>query len=94
MHPECGWPEQLRRLRRRVAGAALLLLVPSIPLILFALVGLPHVFRSPLVRNVLARVPGAGPPAADAPRFAETVALVTGTALAGGHLHGACRAGV
>ena len=85
MHPECGWPEQLRRLRRRVAWGIAVLLVASIPLIVIALAGLPHVFRSPLVRNVLARVPGAGAPAAEAPRFAETLALLTGTPLSAGH---------
>lgn len=85
MTPDCGWPEQFRRLRRKAAWTTVVLLGLSIPVLIFALVGLPHVFRNPLVRNVLA-VGGLGAvPAATDQRFAATVSLLTGTTLLSGN---------
>ena len=44
MNSPRGWPEQIRRIRRKIAWAAVILLIVGIPLVLFALVGLPHLF--------------------------------------------------
>lgn len=55
------------------------------PLLVLALVGLPHVFRMPLVRNVIARGATGAPPALDAPAFTSAFALVTGMPLTGGN---------
>ena len=85
MHPECGWPEQWRRIRRRVFWLALALSAASIPVVVLALVGLPHVFRNPLVRNVLARETGTMLPAVGDSAFGAVLALLTGTALAAGN---------
>ena len=83
--PECGWPERLRRNRRRVAWSAAILAVVSVPLVILALVGLPHVFRNPLVRNVIARgVKGVPAPGNEA-RFADAFTLLTGTTLTAGN---------
>ena len=60
-------------------------MVLGVPLILLALVGLPHVFRAPLVRNVMARGATGAPPAFDAPAFSSAFALVTGTPLTSGN---------
>lgn len=57
----------------------------SVPLVVFALVGFPHVFRTPLVRNVMARGSTGAPPALDAPGFTSAFAPVTGTPLTGGN---------
>lgn len=70
-----------RRLRRKVAWAAAGLLIIGVPLLLVALVGLPHLFRGSLVRNVIARSPGGEPPGLDSPHFAHAFALLTGTPL-------------
>ena len=86
MHPECGWPEQLRRTRRKLEWVALIVLVISIPLVAFALVGLPHLFRSALVRNVIAREAGGAPPAVDSPHFASSFTLLTGAPLMSGNV--------
>jgi cardiolipin synthase len=53
----------------------------SVPLVILALVGLPHVFRMPLVRNVMARGATGAPPALDASTFTSAFTLVTGTPL-------------
>lgn len=84
MHPDCGWPEQLRRIRRHVLWAVLLAAIVSVPVLIFALVGLPHVIRGPLVRNVIAGGTGAlrSP---DAPEFPGTVELLTGAVLVPGN---------
>lgn len=79
-----AWAGQPRRIRRRLAWA-IVVFVASIPLVGFALVGLPHVFRNPVVRNVLTHEAGAAPPDVDAPRFEDAVALLTGTPLTAGH---------
>ena len=85
LHPECGWPEQLRRIRRKLAIAAVVLLLVSLPLVLFALVGMPHLFRAPLVRNVIAREAGGEPPAVATAHFGPAFALLTGTPLTAGN---------
>ena len=84
VHPACGWPEQWRRIRRRVVWVAVALAAASIPIVVLALVGLPHVFRNPLVRNVLAPEASATLPAPEDSAFDGMLALVTGTALRGG----------
>ena len=85
MTPECGWPEKFRRLRRKAIWAAVLLLIVSVPLVIFALVGLPHVFRNPLVRDVLSDDGMSGAPAVSDPRFVSGLALVTAAHLAPGN---------
>ena len=85
MTPDCGWPEQFRRLRRKLVWAAVILVVVSVPVLVFALVGLPHVFRNPLVRNVLAEGGVAGVPAVSDARFGATATLLTGTRLTTGN---------
>jgi cardiolipin synthase len=71
--------------RRRLAWASLILLIVAIPLVLFALVGLPHLFRGSLVRNVIAREPGGEPPDVASVHFAPAFALLTGTPLTEGN---------
>ena len=85
MTPDCGWPEQFRRLRRKLVWATVILLVVSVPVLVFALVGMPHVFRNPLVRNVLARGSVADVPAVSDARFGATATLLTGTRLTTGN---------
>lgn len=85
VHPDCGWPEQWRRIRRRVLWGAVALILAGIPAVVLALVGLPHVFRNPLVRNVLARETGTTLPTAGDSAFGAVLALLTGTALAAGN---------
>jgi cardiolipin synthase len=84
VHPECGWPEQWRRIRRRVFWMAVALTAASVPILVLALVGLPHVFRNLLVRNVLAPEAGAALPTLEDSAFDGVLALVTGRALRGG----------
>jgi len=74
-----------RRLRRRVAWAAAVLLVVSIPLLLLTLGGLPHFFRNSLVRTVLALEADGMPPDVASADFAPGFALVTGTPLSSGN---------
>ena len=85
MTPECGWPEQFRRLRRKAIWAAVLLLIVSVPLVIFALVGLPHVFRNPLIRDVLSDDGMSGAPAVSDPRYVSALALLTAAHLAAGN---------
>lgn len=75
----------MTRVRRRVGCAFATLAVISIPVLLFALAGLPHAFREPLVRNVLASVPGAGPPTVESPAFRATLEMLTGACLGAGN---------
>jgi len=82
---DSAWPEQRRRWRRRLLWGVVTALGLSVPLVVLALVGLPHVFRMPLVRNVIARGATGAPPALDAPTFTSAFALVTGTPLTGGN---------
>lgn len=70
---------------RKHAWAAVLLLIVGIPLVLFALVGLPHLFRSSLVRNVIAREAGGEPPDVTSPHFAPAFTLLTGSPLTAGN---------
>ena len=82
IHPEFGWHEKLKRWRRRTIWAAAVIAVLSIPLVVLALVGIPHVLRIPLVRTVMATGASGRTPALDAPAFLAAFALVTGTPLA------------
>ena len=53
---ERAWPRgAAHHFRRRLIWAAVILAIVGIPLALFALVGLPHLFRSTHLRNVIAR---------------------------------------
>ena len=70
-----------RRIRRRRVWATTALITIGIPLVLFALVGLPHLFRNTLVRNVIAREPGGEPPGVASPHFRSAFALLTGSSL-------------
>ena len=84
LEPECGWPEQWRRIRRRLLWIGIGVAIVSVPLTLFALVGLPHVFRNPLVRNILATDSGGGTtalPETASPDFGRVLALLTGATL-------------
>jgi len=84
-NPNGDWPEQRRRWRRRLLWGVMAAVALSGPLLVLALVGLPHVFRMTLVRNVMARGPTGAPPALEAPAFSSVFALVTGTPLTGGN---------
>lgn len=86
LRPDCGWPEQLRRIRRKLAWTAVILLLASIPLLLFALVGLPHLFRNTLVRTVIAREAQAGVPAVGSAQFSPIFALLLGAPLTEGNV--------
>ena len=78
----CGWRERWRRARHRLAWGVAILLLATIPLAALVLAGLPHVFRSPLVRNAMALQSDASLPAVSDPDFAQTLTLLTGTTLA------------
>jgi cardiolipin synthase len=64
---------------------AAILLIVGIPLVLFTLVGLPHLFRNAQVRTVVAREAGGEPPDVASAHFAPAFALVTGTPLTSGN---------
>lgn len=85
MTPECGWPEQFRRLQRKLGWATAIFALVSVPMLVFALVGLPHVFRNPFVRHVLAEGSVTGVPAVSDARFGATATLLTGTRLTTGN---------
>ena len=57
----------------------------AIPLALLAIVGLPHLLRSPLVRMVVTHEPGSEPPGVTSPLFGLAFALLTGSRLTAGH---------
>jgi cardiolipin synthase len=78
-----AWPQRWLSARRRVAWAVAILIVASVPLVMFALAGLPHIFRNSLVRNVIAHQAGQLPAVSD-PAFAQTLTLLTGEKLAAG----------
>lgn len=83
LEPDCGWREQFRRGRRRGVRVLVTLVVLSIPVIVFALIGLPHVVRGPVVRNLVAGRKAALS-VAD-PEFPRVFTLLTGARLTGGH---------
>lgn len=71
--------------RRRIAWAAVILMIVGIPLVLVAIVGLPHLLRQPLVRNVIAREAGGEPPDVTSAHFAPAFTLLTGAPLTAGN---------
>ena len=79
-----AWPERWGRAQRRLGWAVAILLVASIPLAALVLAGLPHVFRTPLVRNVMTHQVDASLPGVSDPAFAQTLTLLTGTTLTAG----------
>ena len=85
LHPECGWPEQLRRIRRRTLIGGAFLALAAIPVVVFALVGVPHVIRGPLVRNVVAEGDDVARVAPEREGFISTFALLTAAALTSGN---------
>ena len=74
-----------RRVRKRFAWAAVILLVVGVPLVFFALVGLPHLFRNAQVQNVIALEAGGETPDVASAHFAPTFALLTGMSLTAGN---------
>ena len=84
-YPKGGWPARLQRYRRRLAWTLVIVLLASIPLGLFALAGLPHLFRNPLVRIVIAREAGGEPPGVSSAHCSPGIALLTGTTLSTGN---------
>lgn len=63
---------------KRLVWRAILLLLVGIPVLLAALVGLPHLFRNAQLRNVLAMETGGAPLLAVASaHFPSTIALLT-----------------
>ncbi|MEO5734390.1 MAG: phospholipase D-like domain-containing protein [Rubrivivax sp.] len=78
-----AWPQRWLRAGWRAAWAIAILFVVGVPLLMLALAGLPHVFRSSLVRNVIAHQAGELPAVSD-PAFAQTLTLLTGAKLAAG----------
>jgi cardiolipin synthase len=85
LHPACGWPEQLHRLRRRFLIALGLIALAAVPVFIFALVGVPHVIRRPIVRTVVAGALDMDRIAPDQPGFGRTVELLTGARLVTGN---------
>lgn len=84
-YPKGGWPAQLQRYRRRLTWTLVIVLLANIPLGVFVLAGLPHLFRNPLVRNVIARETGGEPPGVSSRHFARGIAPLTGTSLSTGN---------
>ncbi|MDQ2666655.1 MAG: phospholipase D-like domain-containing protein [Gemmatimonadota bacterium] len=84
MHDRGAAPQHRRRWRRWIIGAVLVTLVAA-PLLLLALVGLPHVFRRPLVRLVMRENATGQAPALGDPAFDTTFELVTGARLTAGN---------
>lgn len=83
LEPDCGWREHFRRMRRRGIRVVIAAGLLSIPVLIFALVGLPHVIRGPLVRNVIAASPtGVAVNDRDFPLF---FSQLTGAHLQAGH---------
>lgn len=82
-HLRGRWREHLHsdRVRRKLVSVVVVLLLVGIPLVLFSLVGLPHLFRKPFVREVVARRTGEQPLTIGSAQFAQALTLLTGSAL-------------
>jgi cardiolipin synthase len=65
-------------MRRRIVWTAGILALVSVPIVLFALVGLPHVFRNPLVRDVMTHGARDAPLSIASAGFAAQLSLLTG----------------
>jgi cardiolipin synthase A/B len=85
MYPELGWAHQLRVLRRRMRWIVAIGIIVGTPMLLFALVGMPHVLRTPAVRVVVSELGRGHAPAARAPEFRSTFALLTESELLPGN---------
>ena len=70
---------------RKVAWTLVILLFIGLPLAITGLMGLPHVFRNPLVRNVVTTVPGDVPLQLTATAFPQQFSLLTGAQVSGGN---------
>jgi cardiolipin synthase len=77
MNPELGWAHQLRVVRRRMRWIIAIGIVVGTPMLLFALVGVPHVLRAPAVRVVVNESGRGLAPAVGAPEFPSTFTLLT-----------------
>ena len=64
---------------RKVAWTLVIIFFIAFPLAVFGLMGLPHVFRNPLVRNVVTTVPGDVPLQLTAAAFPQQFSLLTGS---------------
>ena len=79
-------PEKERgNIRNRLLWLVIVVLVVSIPVLLFAMVGLPHVFRSAQVRDVVALEADGRAPGVASAHFAPSFALLAGTPLTAGN---------
>ncbi len=85
VQPERACPAEARRPRRRLGWPPRIVLLVGIPLALLAIVGLPHLFRSPLVRTVITHEPGVEPPGVTSLTFGPVFALLTGAPLTAGN---------
>ena len=65
-------------MRRKLVWTAGILALVNVPIVVFALVGLPHVFRNPLVRAVMAHGARDAPLSIASARFAAQFSLLTG----------------
>ena len=74
-----------RRTRRRILWAAVVLLIAGIPLVLAALAGMPHLFRTTRLRSVVDREPGGASPGVTSPQFIPAFTLLTGSPLTTGN---------
>jgi len=72
-------------IRNRLLWLAIIMLVASIPVLLFAMVGLPHVFRGTQVRDVVALEAGGRAPGVASAHFPPNFALLAGTPLTEGN---------
>lgn len=78
--------EKVRRsIRNRLSWLVIVMVVFSIPVLLFAMVGLPHVFRGAQVRDVVALEAGGQAPGVASAQFAPAFALLAGTPLTAGN---------
>ena len=70
---------------RQVAWTLIIIVFIALPLVIFGLMGLPHVFRNPLVRNVIATVPGDVPLQLTETAFLKQFSLLTGSQVSTGN---------